>query len=203
MRLFKWAAFGVLAAGAILSGTIMVSGLAMAGSRDAAAERTLQAKQVAAKLSAEPAHLYLTIATGIGDDNPAYVPSDFTVPKDSLVQITITNFDDATPLTGDQVKYDKVYGTVGGTATVTPIDLADPNGAPAGPVQTIRSMDPNEVSHTFTVPGLGLNVPIWPHARTTFLLRTGKAGSYFWACMDPCGGAMSAPRYMSGQLRVI
>lgn len=203
MRLLKWGAFSALCAGVILAGGVMVSGLALAGSKDLAAERTLQAKQVAATLSMKPAHLYLTIAVGVGDDNPAYVPSDFSVPRNALVEVTIINFDDSTPLTGPAVKYADVYGTVGGTATVTPIDLADPNGAANGPVQTIRSMDPAKVSHTFTVPALGLNVPIWPHARTTFLFRTGSAGSYTWDCFDPCGGAMAAPRYMSGQLRVV
>lgn len=203
MGFFKWTAFSILAVGALLSGGVMVAGLSMAGSKDLAAERTLQSKQAALVLSSEPAHLYLTIAVGVGQDNPAYVPSDFSVPRNSLVEITITNFDDATPLTGDAVKYAKVTGTVGDTATVTPIDLSDPNGAANGPVQKVSSIDPNDVSHTFTVPQLGLNVPIWPHARTTFLIRTGKAGSYFWACLDPCGGAMSAPRYMSGTLRVV
>lgn len=203
MYLLRWIGFAVLVAGALACGAIVVPALALAGSRDVAAERVLQAKQVAARQSAEPAHLYLTIATGVGDDNPAYVPSDFTVPKDSLVQITITNFDDATPLTGDSVKYAKVAGVVGGTAQMTPIDLADPNGPGTAPTQDITEMDPANVSHTFTIAQLGINVPIWPHARTTFLIRTGAAGSYVWICMDPCGGAMGTPRYMSGQLRVV
>lgn len=203
MSAFKWLAFGVLAAGAILSGAVMVSGLAMAGSTDLAAQRSLQAKQVAARLSAEPAHLYLTIAVGVGEDNPAYVPSDFSVPRNALVEVTITNFDDATPLTGDQLKYAKVYGTVGGTASVTPVDVSDPNGPGSAQTQTITGMDPAKVSHTFTIPQLGLNVPIWPHARTTFLFRTGNGGSYIWLCEDPCGGAMATPRYMSGHLLVV
>lgn len=203
MRFFKWAAFAVLGVGAILSGTLMVTGLAVAGSKDVAAEQTLHARQVAATISDKPAHLYLTVAVGIGDDNPAYVPSDFSVPKNSLVQVTITNFDDATPLTGDQIKYDQVYGTVGGSAEVTPVDPADPNGPASGTVQTYRTMDPGDVSHTFTIPALNLNVPIYAHSRTTFTFRTGKAGSYLWLCEDPCGGAMATPRYMSGQIRVV
>jgi hypothetical protein len=203
MRLMKWTGFAVLLAGALACGGIMVSALAMAGSRDVAAERTLQAKQVAALVSKEPAHLYLTIAVGIGQDNPAYVPSDFSVPRNSLVEVTITNFDDATPLTGSFVKYATVTGTIGGTASVTPVNTADPNGPGVGPTQVIRKMDPNLVSHTFTVPQLGLNVPIWPHARTTFTFRTGDAGAYSWACYDPCGGAMGTPRYMSGLLHVV
>lgn len=203
MHVFKWAGFAALAIGGLASGAVMVSALAMAGSRDVAAERTLQAKQVAATISKQPAHLYLTVAVGVGDDNPAYVPSDFSVPRNAIVDVTITNFDDATPLTGDFVKYAKVTGTVDGTASVTPIDLADPNGPGAEATHAITSMDPNDVSHTFTIPQLGLNVPIWPKARTTFTFRTGSAGTFHWACYDPCGGAMGAPRYMSGDLRVV
>ena len=203
MRFLKWAAFGVLGAGAILSGTLMVFGLAVAGSKDVAAEQSLHAKHLAATISAQPAHLYLTIATGIGDDNPAYVPSDFSVPRNSLVEVTIVNFDDATPLTGDQVKYAKVYGVIGNSATLTPIDVKDPNGPATSSVEPYTSMDPNQVSHTFTIPELNVNVPIWPHSRTTFTFRTGKAGSVLWLCEDPCGGAMATPRYMSGQLRVV
>jgi hypothetical protein len=203
MRALKWAGFAALAIGGLASGAVMVSALAMAGSRDVAAERTLQAKQVAATVSKQPAHLYLTVAVGVGDDNPAYIPSDFSVPRNAIVDVTITNFDDATPLTGSFVKYAKVTGTMDDTASVTPIDVADPNGPGAAPTQVITSMDPNNVSHTFTLPQLGVNVPIWPHARTTFTFRTGGAGTYKWACYDPCGGAMGAPRYMSGELRVV
>jgi nitrous oxide reductase len=203
MRVLKWSGFAALLVGGLASGAVMVSALAMAGSRDVAAERSLQAKQVAATISKQPAHLYLTVAVGVGDDNPAFVPTDFSVPRNAIVDVSITNFDDATALTGSFIKYAKVTGTVDDTATVTPIDVADPNGPGAGPTQVINSMDPNNVSHTFTIPELGLNVPIWPQARTTFTFRTGKSGTFHWACYDPCGGAMGAPRYMSGDLRVV
>ncbi len=158
------------------------------------------------------ARLDLTIVTGdmIGHtEYPAYVPSDFTLPANSTVVVTITNFDDATPLPKGSEVYAKVSGTVGGTATVTPFKAADPNSA-TGPAQTITSLDPNTVSHTFTVPGLGINVPIAPHARETFTIHTGAPGSFAWRCFDPCGAspmgwgtAMAAKRgFMEGTLTV-
>ncbi len=156
--------------------------------------------------------LDLTIVTGdmIGKTEfPAYVPSDFTLPAHSTVVVTITNFDDATPLPKGSEVYANAAGVVGGTFTVTPIDPKDPNGS-AGPTQTLASLNPAKVSHTFTVPGLGINVPIAAHARVSFTITTGDAGTFSWRCMDPCGAgpsgwgtAMAAKSgYMEGTLTV-
>jgi hypothetical protein len=156
--------------------------------------------------------LDLTIVTGtmIGKtEYPAYVPSDFTLPAHSTVVVTITNFDDATALPKGAETYAKASGLVGGTFTVTPIDLKDPNGS-AGPPQTVSSIDPAAVSHTFTIAALGINVPIAAHARVTFTITTGAPGTFTWRCMDPCGAgpagwgtAMAANRgYMEGTLTV-
>ncbi|MHB8958723.1 MAG: cupredoxin domain-containing protein [Candidatus Limnocylindrales bacterium] len=158
------------------------------------------------------ARLDLTIVTGdmIGKTEfPAYVPSDFTLPAHSTVVVTITNFDDATPLPKGSEVYASAAGVVGGTFTVTPIDPKDPNGS-AGPTQTLSSLNPAKVSHTFTVPGLGINVPIAAHARVSFTITTGDAGTFSWRCMDPCGAgpsgwgsAMAAKSgYMEGTLTV-
>ncbi len=156
--------------------------------------------------------LDLTIVTGdmIGKTEfPAYVPSDFTLPAHSTVTVTITNFDDATPLPKGSEVYANAAGVAGGAFTVTPIDPRDPNGS-AGPTQTLTSLNPAKVSHTFTVPGLGINVPIAAHARVSFTITTGDAGTFSWRCMDPCGAgpsgwgtAMAAKSgYMEGTLTV-
>jgi hypothetical protein len=156
--------------------------------------------------------LDLTIVTGdmIGKTEfPAYVPSSFTLPAHSTVVVTITNFDDATPLPKGSETFANAAGLVGGTFTVTPIDLRDPNGS-TGPTQTLSSLNPAKVSHTFTIPGLGINVPIAAHARVSFTITTGAAGTFSWRCMDPCGAgpagwgtAMAAKSdYMEGTLTV-
>ncbi len=158
------------------------------------------------------ARLDLAIVTGdmiAKNEFPAYVPSDFSLPANATVVVTITNFDDATPLPTSAQQYATASGIVGGTFSVTPIDASDPNGS-AGPTTTASSLDPAEVSHTFTVPALGINVPIAPHARVTFTIRTGAPGSFAWRCYDPCGAdpagwgtAMAAMRgYMQGTLTV-
>ena len=156
--------------------------------------------------------LDLTIVTGdmIGKtEYPAYVPSDFTLPAYSTVVITITNFDDATALPKGSESYAGASGLVGGSFSVTPINPKDPNGS-AGPTRTLSALDPATVSHTFTLPGLGINVPIAAHARETFTITTGAPGTFAWRCMDPCGAgpagwgtAMAAQRgYMEGTLTV-
>ncbi|MHB8399180.1 MAG: cupredoxin domain-containing protein [Candidatus Limnocylindrales bacterium] len=156
--------------------------------------------------------LDLTIVTGdmIGHtEYPAYVPSGFTLPANSTVIVTITNFDNATPLPKGSGIYAKVSGTVGGTMTTTPIKAAYPN-RPGGAVQTLSALDPAAVSHTFTIAALGINVPIPAMSRTTFTIHTGAPGTYAWRCMDPCGAgatgwgtAMSARAgFMEGTLTV-
>ncbi len=188
---------GFLMAGA-LGGTAAV--LASCGLATSAASTTTKGKGT----------LYLTIATPdmLGtNDMPAYIPAYPAVPAHSRVRVEIVNFDDATPLTGALVQFAKVTGTVGGTIQVQPLDAKDPNAEAAS--QSFSALDPQNVSHTFTVAQLGINVPVAPKARTIFEIETGAAGTYPWRCNDPCGqgadgwgGAMAAPGYMLGKLTV-
>jgi hypothetical protein len=160
-----------------------------------------------------PITLNLTIVTGdmTGKaDWPAYIPSDFALPAHATVVVIVTNFDDATPLPAASRQFAQATGVQDNTFTVTPFAAANPNSA-TGPTVSRTALDPTQVSHTFTIPSLGINVPIAPHARTTFILHTGAPGTYAWRCMDPCGtgssgwgGPMAAMRgYMEGTLTVV
>jgi hypothetical protein len=95
----------------------------------------------------------------------------------------------------------KVQGTINGTASV--------DG------QQYRALDVAKVAHTFTIPQLGLNVPIPGDASNdanyltvTFSFRTGGAGTYTFQCFAPCGtgngfdGPMASMAYMKGTLTV-
>jgi hypothetical protein len=159
-------------------------------------------------------HVYLTIVTGEmirKTDYPAYIPSSSVLPAYStvVVTVTVTDFDNATPLPAALQVYAHAQGIVGDAFTVTPIDPKTPN-ATAGPTTTHTSLDPADVAHTLTAPGLGLNVPIAAHSRVTFTIRAGAPGTYTWHCMDPCGsgptgwgGAMAAQSgYMEGTITV-
>jgi hypothetical protein len=132
---------------------------------------------------------------------PTYTNSDWSVRAGDTVVLRITSYDDGTaPLTGSQEMFDRVEGTVGGTETVA--------GAP------VRTVANGDVAHTFTVVGLGLNLPI-PAAPTggavtvvaRFVAR--RTGSYVWQCYAPCGsgpnlmgGPMAAMTWMEGKVEV-
>ena len=143
------------------------------------------------------------------DTGPAFIPSRLTLPADTDVTVTIVNFDNATPLTGAATKFAAATGIIG-SLVIEPIDTANPNGPASGTGQGVMAIDPTTVSHTFTVPALGLNVPVASQSRTTFSFHTGAAGTYEWRCMDPCGtgdtgwgGAMTMAGYMTGTLRIV
>jgi hypothetical protein len=154
------------------------------------------------------ASLYLTIATPdmLGtEDMPAYLPAFPTIPAHTRVRVEIVNFDDATPLTGALEQFAKVKGTVGGSIQVEALDEKNPNATSAS--QTVTALDPQNVSHTFTVAKLGINIPVAAKARTIFEIQTGAPGVYDWRCNDPCGqgnggwgGAMAAAGYMMGKV---
>jgi hypothetical protein len=112
---------------------------------------------------------------------PAYIPSTLlTVPAHSLVTVIIRNFDLGDATMPDNAPLLRVQGTVGGVASVDGVPYA--------------KLGSDKVAHTFTIPLLGLNVPIPGDAATdqnyltvTFRFRTGAAGTYRFQCFAPCG----------------
>jgi hypothetical protein len=136
--------------------------------------------------------------------------TDFTVPANTVVHVTIYQFDSATGLRNAFLA--QVQGTVGGTATI--------DGKP------VSTVEPEEASHTFAIPELGVFVPLpgipeeakhpceeapcepgsSDHRTITFSFRTGKKGRYRWQCFVPCGagfvngngGPMQTLGYMGG-----
>ncbi len=187
---------------------VMVAAVALIGGYATGWGGHLRISQAAVPLAANSgtpnATLNLTIVTGqmmgSGALGPAYVPADFTLPAYSTVKVTVTDFDTATPLTGALTKFSKVTGTVGGVMQVQGINPLAPNTT-VGAVHTMSYLAPSQVAHTLTIPRLGINVPMAGQSRITFVIHTGKAGTYEWLCMDPCGGGpsgMGAPMGMQG-----
>ena len=139
--------------------------------------------------------------------------TDYTVPAHSVVHVTIYQFDGASGLRNPFLA--QVQGTVGGTATV--------DG------KAVSSIDPEEASHTFVVPELGVFVPLpgvpeeaknqcefapcegATHRTVTFSFRTGNKGRFRWQCFVPCaagwldgnGGPMQTLGYMDGFIDVV
>jgi hypothetical protein len=137
----------------------------------------------------------------------------FTLPANSVVHVTVYQYDGESGLRNPFLS--QVQGTIGGTETV--------DG------KAVDSIKPEEASHTFVVPQLGVFVPLpgvpeeaknqcefapcegAAHRTVTFSFRTGKKGRYRWQCFVPCaagyiyglGGPMQTPGYMSGFLNVV
>ena len=125
----------------------------------------------------------------------------FQVPAGSMIHVTILGYDGCTPLRNPL--WGKITGTVGNVEYI--------NGKPA-PV--LNSWGGCNVAHTFSIPGIGLNVPVAspttlaantnlcgtspctpveggkpvPHTTVTFSFMSPKTpGDYFWHCKIPCG----------------
>jgi hypothetical protein len=142
----------------------------------------------------------------------------FEVPASTRVNVTILGYDGCTPLRNPL--FGKVTGTIG--------DVEYVNGKP---VSQLNSWAGCNVQHTFTMPGLGINIPIaspttieenqhlcstspctsGPHMVVQFSFMTPAHGGVFrWQCVIPCGlgyldgngGPMQTPGYMSGQMEV-
>jgi hypothetical protein len=138
----------------------------------------------------------------------------FQVPAHSLVRVTIYQYDTATGLRNPF--WSQVRGTVGGTMTV--------DG------KRMNALPPDDASHTFAIPDLGVSVPLkgvpddaknqcsvapctfaLTHTTSVFTFRTGKRGTFRWQCFVPCaasfvfgnGGPMQSPGWMDGYLRVV
>lgn len=186
------AAAGVLALGTVVAG---------AGTAGAAPRGGRAATPVV--------HESLVLLTGKMDGRkgwPEFVgSSDIQWPAGTTVVLTIYSYDDgAAPLTKPLSVYDTVQGTVGNTELV--------DGKKVGSV-------PNaDVAHTFTVPSVGLNIPI-PAAPSvkagqalqpevvTATFRVAKKGTFTWHCYAPCGsgsdgmeGAMATNGEMTGDV---
>jgi hypothetical protein len=137
----------------------------------------------------------------------------FTLPAHALVHVTIYNFDGASGLRNPFLG--QPQGLIGKEVV---------DGKP------VTAFAPDQPSHTFAVPELGILVPVAPvaddaknqcgyapcamsmaHRTITFTFRTGRPGRYRWQCFVPCaagflygfGGPMQSVGYMDGFLNVV
>lgn len=166
-----------------------------------------------AAATAAPYMANMVIVTGgmIGKKGwPAFVPADLSVPAHATVTVRLVNFDDGTaPLPTSLATYAKVSGTVDGKASWAPLPKGEPNPT-SGKETSYTALDVKDVSHTFTVPDLNVNVPIPASAIVTFTFDSGAPGTHTFKCLAPCGtgpdgmqGAMMTLGYMIGKLNVV
>ena len=150
----------------------------------------------------------------VRDNSGRWVRSTvWTLPANATVHVTIYNFDGASGLRNP------FLGQPQGLVRREFVD-----GKPLG------AMAPDQPSHTFAVPELGVLALVAPvgdaaknqcnfapctmsmaHRTMTFTFRTGKKGHYRWQCFVPCaagfvygfGGPMQTIGYMDGFLNVV
>jgi hypothetical protein len=138
----------------------------------------------------------------------------YKVPAHTLVTVTVYQYDSATGLRNPFLA--QVRGTQGGSATI--------DGKP------VSVLNPDDASHTFTVPDLGISVPLpgvsssatntcsvapcplsEAHTTITFSFMSPRKGTYRWQCFVPCaagfilgnGGPMQAIGWMDGEIEVV
>jgi hypothetical protein len=136
------------------------------------------------------------------------------VPANTTVRVTVLQYDGDTGLRNPFLGQPR--GVIGGTITI--------NG------KTVNVINPDNASHTFTIPDLGVSVPLQgvaanaknqcgvapctlaeAHQTITFEFRSGKPGLYRWQCFVPCaagwlyglGGPMQTLGWMDGFLKVV
>lgn len=191
----------VLGAGAVLALSLAAcsSGSANGGSSSGGA---LTASSVTV-------HRTMEIQTGKMDGRsgwPRYSPSSFTAPAGATVVLTIVSYDDGTAPLPPASPWGQVWGadaTFGAATGGT--ELVD--GTP------VHSIPNDQVAHTFTIPGLLINVPIPAATSDThpvtvvFTFRVTKKGTFNWLCAAPCGsgstgmaGAMNTDGWMEGHV---
>jgi len=137
------------------------------------------------------------------------------VPPHTRINVTLLQYDSGSPLRNQQIG--QVTGTSGNIATL--------NGRP---FRVIDSNSGNGVGHTFSIPTLGINIPLYgnnananlcgtapcttksPHNVIRFSFISPGPGNYPWQCFIPCGlgflygngGPMQTLGYMAGFLEV-
>jgi len=176
--------------------------------------------------SSAPYVLNLEITTnnmfnGTVGDQPAYYvvgPSglessaNITIPAHRTIELIITNFDQGNA-TLPSPRFADVTGTQTGIISIygnSEINSSEGQGGIniTGSL-SVSSVPTSVISHTFTVPALGLNIPVASQSTVIAYFASGAAGNYLWLCESPCGsgptglgGAMSTPGWMTGTLTV-
>lgn len=144
--------------------------------------------------------------------------TQWQLPAHTRINVTLEEYDSGSPLRNPAL--DLVQGTANGNYLL--------NGKP---VSLVNGAQGNGIAHTFTVPVLGISVPLAgvngsgktfcnqpapcplsaEHNTINFSFTTPGAGQYQWQCFIPCGlsyldgngGPMQTVGFMDGFLKVL
>lgn len=165
-----------------------------------------------------PYEITLVIATdsifnSSAADQPAYFvlgphglesAGNIAIPVNRTIQLTIVNYDDGNA-SFVQPGVNAVSGTTGGTILVASNDNINSTQGASGIVirggETTSNVPADSVAHTFSVPSLGLNIPIPLSSTVVATFKVSHAGTFTWYCLTACGdAAMATTGWMTGSL---
>ena len=170
-----------------------------------------------------------TLGHGHHGDWPSYLvqrpngswerATTFRVPANSTVRVKVLEYDTQTGLRNNFFALPQ--GLVDGEMTIDD----------GSSTETVSTVDPVTVAHTWTIPGMGISVPLvgvandapnqcttapcdesTAHRTIEFVIRTGEKGHFRWQCIVPCapggflfgnGGPMQTVGYMGGYVDVV
>jgi hypothetical protein len=133
--------------------------------------------------------------------------ANIALPVRTLIQVTIVSYD--TPTNGSTDQQGRVNGTVGGNVYLINGTTASMSSMPEQWGRNVTSVLGASLAHTFTIPELGVNIPVVGGDTEIAYLYLTKTGTFTWYCLTPCGfgpngalGAMSTAGWMNGMVTV-
>jgi len=154
-------------------------------------------------------------------DQPAYYvlgphgpesAANIALPSHQLIKLVIICYDDgAANLSASQ--YAEVSGTQNNTITVVNNDNVNSSqlasGIQVSGGESVSSLPADGIAHTFTIPQLGINIPLAPSSTVVAYFTINQTGTFSWLCNTLCGygvdglsGAMDTPGWMTGNVAV-
>ncbi|HEV2227178.1 MAG TPA: hypothetical protein VGR56_10295 [Nitrososphaerales archaeon] len=133
--------------------------------------------------------------------------ANISLPVRTLIQVMIVSYD--TPTNGSTDQQGRVNGTAGGNVYLINGTTASMSSMPEQWGRNVTSVPGASLAHTFSIPQLGVNIPIVGGDTEIAYLYFTKAGTFTWFCLTPCGlgptgaaGAMSAQGWMTGTVTI-
>jgi hypothetical protein len=133
--------------------------------------------------------------------------ANIQLPAKTLIELTIISYDTPTP--NATVSMASVAGTVGGKVYVINATTASVDDPSLQWSVNASSVPLHSLAHTFSIPTLGINVPVPAGSLVNAYLYFNETGTFQWLCETPCGfgpagagGAMAQPGWMQGQVTV-
>ncbi|MDG6997489.1 MAG: hypothetical protein JRN15_00045 [Nitrososphaerota archaeon] len=133
--------------------------------------------------------------------------ANISLPAFTKIELTIIDYDSASPLPS---QWAQVAGTISNRVYVINGTTAASENINLTAVEAVSSLDPNtQIAHTFTVPQIGLSIPVAANSVEVANFYINQTGTFLWHCEDPCGygpsgweGPMSTPGWMEGNITV-